>query len=237
MLFDAKNLHNFYDTRLGATTKRVIGRHIREAWPEVKGMNVLGIGFSHPYLNTFRKEANRVISAIPISEGTYDRHGYTTNDTYITSETELSLPDLSMDRILIIHALERIEAIRPMMREVWRVLSGSGRLLVITPNRRGIWARLERTPFGYGQPYSHNQLSKLLIDTMFTPITSSGVLYVPPSNSSLLLSSAWAWENIGKFWFSAVGGVVSVEACKQIYAGTPLRERQHRRVYSTILNQ
>lgn len=237
MFFETEILDRFYDTRLGTTTKRIIGRHIREAWPEVRGLNILGIGFSYPYLNTFRREADRVISAIPITEGAYDREIDTINHTYITSETELSLPDLSMDRILIIHALERIEAIRPMMREVWRVLSESGRLLVITPNRRGIWSRLERTPFGYGQPYSHNQLSKLLLDTMFTPISSSGVLYVPPFNSSVLLSSAGAWENIGKIWFSALGGVISVEACKQIYAGTPLGERQHRRVYSTILNQ
>ena len=61
MLLDAINLHEFYTSPLGLTTKRAIGKHIREVWPEVKNMNVLGIGYCPPYLNAFRSEAKRVI--------------------------------------------------------------------------------------------------------------------------------------------------------------------------------
>ena len=50
--------------------------------------------------------------------------------------------------------------------EIWRVLSGNGRLLVIAPNRRGIWARFEHTPFGHGRPYTSSQLYRLLRDTL-----------------------------------------------------------------------
>ena len=237
MWLDAIDLREFYASPLGLTTRRVIGKHVRQLWPNVKGMNVLGIGFPLPYLNAFRGEAKRVISAMPASQGVLHWPNEAANQTCLTLESELPLPDLSIDRVLMIHALECTESVRPMMREVWRILSGGGRIIVITPNRRGIWTRLERTPFGYGRPYSLAQLSRLLRDTMFIPMTSSGALYVPPSKSRMVMSSAPAWENIGKCWFSALGGVISVEAGKQIYAGTPVGETAKRRVYATIPGQ
>ena len=55
-----------------------------------------------------------------------------------------------------------------MFKEIWRVLAGGGRLLVVAPNRRGIWARLDGTPFGSGQPNTMSQLSRLLRDELFT---------------------------------------------------------------------
>src|SRR2546430_2803869 len=33
---------------------------------------------------------------------------------------------------------------KTMLKEVWRVLAGGGRLLIVVPNRRGVWARLDR---------------------------------------------------------------------------------------------
>ncbi len=53
----------------------------------------------------------------------------------------------------MVHGLESSECQRDLLRETWRVLTGEGRLLVIAANRRGIWARLERTPLGWGEPY------------------------------------------------------------------------------------
>jgi hypothetical protein len=122
------------------------------------------------------------------------------------------------------------------MREVWRVLSGSGKLIVVTPNRRGIWARLDRTPFGFGRPYTPLQLSRLLRDTLFMPMESNGALFAPPSRSRMILSSANAWENIGSRWFSALGGVIVVEATKQIYSATPVGEGVRRRQLVTVTN-
>jgi hypothetical protein len=116
-----------------------------------------------------------------------------------------------------------------MLREVWRVLRAGGKLLIVVPNRRGIWARLERTPFGFGHPYSGGQLSRLLRDTMFTPIRTERALFVPPSRSRMVQATAQAWERIGHRLFQAVAGVVLVEAGKQIYAAgltaTPARRR------------
>ena len=115
------------------------------------------------------------------------------------------------------------------MREIWRVLSASGRLLIVAPNRAGLWARFERTPFGHGRPYSPNQLSLLLRDTMFTPIGAASGLFVPPSRWRMVLSAAPAWENIGSRWFPRFAGVVIAEATKQIYAAQPETKARRRR--------
>ena len=116
------------------------------------------------------------------------------------------------------------------MREIWRVLSGSGRLLVVVPNRRGIWARLERTPFGHGLPYTPGQLSRVLRDNLFTPLESHPALFVPPVHSRMVLSSAPVWEQIGRRIFTTFSGVVMTEAVKQIYAAeaTPTANRRRR---------
>src|SRR3546814_1157411 len=69
---------------------------------------------------------------------------------------------------------------RALLREIWRVLTGDGRVLVVVPNRRGLWARSDRTPLGWGHPYSAAQLSRVLRDNMFTPTRTQRALYVPP---------------------------------------------------------
>ena len=63
---------------------------------------------------------------------------------------------------------------------MWRVLSPEGRLMLVVPNRRGVWARLDNTPFGQGRPYSRRQLEVLVRDALFTPLDLSGALYLPP---------------------------------------------------------
>ena len=108
------------------------------------------------------------------------------------------------------------------------MLAGGGRLMVIAPNRRGIWARLDRTPFGSGRPYTMSQLSQLLRDELFTPVATGTALFVPPSRSRMVLRSARAWERLGVRWFQTFAGVVLVEATKQIYA-KPIAARAPRR--------
>ncbi len=115
-----------------------------------------------------------------------------------------------------------------MLKEIWRVLAGGGRLLVVTPNRRGIWARLDRTPFGSGRPYTMSQLSQLLREELFTPVASATALFVPPAGDRMILRSAPAWERLGSRWFPRFAGVVLIEATKQIYA-KPAAARATRR--------
>jgi SAM-dependent methyltransferase len=153
--------------------------------------------------------------------------------TTLVEETELPFADLSVDRMVLAHCLETAEQIRPLMREIWRVLTGDGRLLVIAPNRRGLWARFEHTPFGHGRPYSPGQLNRLLRDSMFTPTRAESALYLPPVAWRMAPVAAPAWERLGAWGLSAFAGVVMIEASKQIYAAQPLLKARARAVPAT----
>jgi SAM-dependent methyltransferase len=226
---DAVDLRDFYSTSLGQVARRAIRQRIRAAWPDVKNESVLGLGYATPYLGLFRTEERRVAAAMPAAQGVLHWPPEAKGLTLLADEAELPFEDLSIDRVLVIHALECTEQVRPLMREIWRVLSASGRLLIVAPNRAGLWARFERTPFGHGRPYSPNQLSRLLRDTMFTPIGAASGLFVPPSRWRMVLSAAPAWENIGSRWFPRFAGVVIAEATKQIYAAHPEAKARRRR--------
>jgi SAM-dependent methyltransferase len=220
---------------------RVIGQHIHEIWPNVKDMKILGLGYSTPYLKKFQHSNNHIVAAITAAQVTAPRPKEGFGQTIMTDEAELPVEDLSIDRIILIHGIEYSESIWPMMREIWRVLSNNGRLIIIVPNRRGVWAQFERTPFGHGRPYSQNQLTRLLQDTLFTPIKTRTVLYMPPANSHLLIHSSPLWEKFGRYCLDGlglkIGGVISIEAEKQIYAITPEKSVSRRRSYVTIPNQ
>lgn len=220
MWHDVVDLRDFYETQLGQMARRMIRRGVRSLWPNVRGQRVLGIGYATPYLRQFLREAERVIAFMPAAQGVLHWPPEGPGATALVDETELPLPDMSVDLVLLVHAIESGEYQRDMLREVWRVLTGNGRLLVVVPNRRGIWARVDRTPLGWGHPYSPAQLSRLLRDNMFMPTRSARALYVPPTRSRTLLRSAPAWERVGIRWFPTFAGVVIVEAGKQLYAPT-----------------
>ncbi|MCB2102548.1 MAG: methyltransferase domain-containing protein [Rhodobacterales bacterium] len=229
MWMDVVDLRDFYASDLGQMARRLIRRRIRAAWPDTHGLSVLGLGYAVPFLHPFRAESTRVIAAMPAHQGVLHWPLENGGLTFLVDETELPLPDLSMDRVLLVHSLECTEQVRIMMREVWRVLAPSGRLLVVVPNRTGLWARLERTPFGHGRPYTQGQLRTILRDCLFTPLETDRALFMPPARTRLMRSWSIAVENLGRRWLPALSGVVMVEATKQIYEPTgavaPAKER------------
>jgi SAM-dependent methyltransferase len=143
-------------------------------------------------------------------------------------EFDMPLPDNAIDRVLLIHALEMAHDPTALLREVWRVLGGGGRLLAVVPNRRGVWARMDTTPFGHGRPYSRAQITHLLRDASFTPLGWSEALYVPPVGRGWFLRSAVAWERSGATISAPFAGVHIVEATKQVYRPIPARAERKR---------
>jgi len=235
MYHDVVDLREFYDSSLGQVARRMVRRRIREVWPDTRGQVVCGIGYATPFLRPFREEAERAFAIMPAAQGCsiWPREG--PGLVTLAEETELPLADSSVDRVLLVHGLENSEHVRQLMREIWRVLAGGGRLLVVVPNRRGMWAQTERTPFGHGSPFSPSQLKRVLKDNLFQPERSSFALYVPPSRSRFLLGAAPAWEEVGKRWLTGFAGVCMVEATKQIYAGAGRRATQGARRPATAI--
>jgi len=227
---DVVDLRDFYASRLGQVSRHLIRRRVRAIWPDLGGQTVLGLGYATPYLRQFADEAARVLALMPAAQGVLHWPVEAANLAALADETELPLPDFSVDRVLMVHGLECVDHQNDMLREVWRVMNSDARLLVVVPNRRGIWARTDRTPFGQGHPYSPSQLSRLLRDHMFTPISTAGALFMPPTRSAALLGAAPAWERVGSRWFPTFPGVILCEASKQIYAAPALRKRRRRAV-------
>ncbi|MBV8869105.1 MAG: methyltransferase type 11, partial [Acetobacteraceae bacterium] len=117
-----------------------------------------------------------------------------------------------------------------LLRELWRVLRDEGRLLIVAPNRTGLWAYLESTPFGHGQPYSHGQVGRLLANTMFRVERRDAALYLPPTKRRVVLRGSPLLERTGRRLAPALAGVILTEAVKDVYAGLPVRPAPRRRL-------
>jgi SAM-dependent methyltransferase len=233
MASDVVDLRDFYRTGLGQVARRMIRRAVRRIWPDLTGMRLLGLGYATPFLGALAGETERTVAVMPAALGVLQWPTDGRNLVCLADEGELPFADYSIDRVLLVHGIETTEQVGPMLKEIWRVLAGGGRLLIVAPNRRGIWARLERTPFGSGRPYSLSQLSQLLRDEQFTPVGSAAALFIPPVRRRVILGSAPAWERAGARWFPTFAGVVLVEATKQIYAKSAATRVPRRRLVYT----
>jgi SAM-dependent methyltransferase len=217
MPLDVVELRAFYDTPLGHVAQRLVSRQLRVRWDEHKGMRVLGVGYATPYLSDFQPRAQRVLAFMPATQGVVHWPQNGRSASALVEPTMMPLPDASVDRIVVIHALEISEHPRELLEELWRVLAPGGRVMLIAPSRTGLWARLDSTPFGHGYPYSRGQLHALLQETLFLPVYWGEALYVPPFARTFLLSSAPAFERIAGRFSLPGGGVHLVEATKQLY--------------------
>jgi SAM-dependent methyltransferase len=224
MHLDAIDLKDFYARPLGVMVRRLLRRRIRARWSDVKGCRVYGLGYATPYLGEFRSEAQSLGALMPAGLGALPWPEHGPSQTALVDETELPLDDEAADRILLVHMLERSERSRTLLREIWRALSPNGRLLVVVPNRRGLWARVDTTPFGYGIPFSRSQLNTLLKEAMFQPEGWQYALYAPPFNWRILTRWPVFWERLGLVLWPAFSGAILVEATKQVYAAMPVRE-------------
>ena len=218
MHLDVTELAEFYSRPLGSVVRRTIMRRIRDRWPNVKGEVVIGLGYAAPYLGIFRAEAGRIGALMPSTQGviTWPQAG-----PYLSLLIEnecLPLADASVDRILAIHSLEMSEASPRLLREIWRVLKPEGRLIFVVPNRRSLWSRLDTTPFGHGRPYSRGQIKRLLSEALFRPTDWTSILHMPPLNLRLNLRASRAWERLGKRLWPGFGGLILIEAAKEVSA-------------------
>jgi len=232
MTIDVVDLREFYSRRLGIVARQMINRGIRERWPNADGQRVLGIGYPTPYLGLFREDAERCIAFMPAAQGVLKWPTGRPALAALVDEFSLPLPDAAVDRILLVHALEMSDDPAALLREVWRVLSPSGRVMAVIPNRRGVWTRSDNTPFGHGRPYSRSQITDLLRQTWFTPTGWGEALFMPPYAGRWVLKSAQMWERAGAALALPFAGVHIVEATKQVYRAIPAKRERARLIPS-----
>lgn len=222
MHLDVVDLRNFYyRTQLGRVAQRAIRDTVVQLWPDAKGQTVVGFGFAVPLLRPFLGEARRVIGLMPGQQGVMSWPAGMENVSVLCEETDWPVPTGMVDKLVLMHALETSERPSALLDECARVLGPGGKALFIVPNRGGLWARRDGTPFGFGRPYTLSQLEGLLKHHAFTPERSQSALFAPPSNRRFWLRTADFWGGTGRRvlpWMA--GGVLVVEASKQTYAPT-----------------
>ena len=230
MTADAHAAAEFYRTSRGAVTARVIRARIAAVWPDVSGCEVLGFGYAVPYLRAWEGQAYRRIALTPAQMGAIRWPPDAPALSCVAEEDALPFPDLVFDRILLVHGLEMAENARRLIREVWRVLKDDGRLLIVTPNRTGMWAYWDSTPFGHGQPYTAGQLGRLLSGALFRVERHDPALWMPPWRARPIPRLAPLFERVGRRLMPGLAGVTITEAVKDVYAALPLREATRRRL-------
>jgi SAM-dependent methyltransferase len=232
MHLDVADLKDFYARPLGAVVRRLLGPRLRARWSDLKSSRTFGLGYATPFLGAFRSEAEPLGALMPASLGAVHWPEQGQSMSVLVDAADLPLIDEGADRILLVHMLEWSENPRELLRELWRVLAPSGRVLIVVPNRRGLWARVDTTPFGYGSPFSRRQLTQLLKESMFSPEEWEYALYMPPFDWRILLKWPLFWERLGLVLWPTFSGVIVVEATKQVYAAVPAREtsRVRRRI-------
>ena len=235
MHLDVIDLKAFYASPLGQVVRRLLGARLKSRLGNLKNARVFGLGFATPYLGAIRSDADVLGALMPAQQGVIRWPEGNANETVLVEEAELPLRDDSADRILLVHVLEWSGNAGELLRELWRVLAPNGRLLIVVPNRRGLWAQLDTTPFGHGQPYSRSQLAKLLKEAMFSPEDWQYALYMPPFGWRVLLRWPVFFERLGLVLWPAFSGVIIVEASKQVYGALPAKARaKMRRQYAPV---
>lgn len=229
MSMDVLDLRSFYASPLGAVAQRFIGATVNERWISCAGHSVLGVGFAIPYIDPMRKDAVRTLAFMPAEQGVVNWPSSGPSASALVDVTALPLPDSCMDRALVVHALEMADQPYDFLCEVWRVLAPGGRMILVAPNRTGVWARVDATPFGHGRPYSASQLRSLLRETLFSPIFWGAALYAPPFARPYLLRSAPMFETFGSKLSLPGAGVHIIEATKQLYRPAQARRAMRRR--------
>jgi len=233
MTADAHLAAEFYGSARGAVTARVLRERLAAMWPDLPNLSVLGIGYSVPYLRLWRDHATRCVALTPAQLGAARWPAGAANLSCTAEEEALPFADLTFDRILLVHGLENAENARRLLREVWRVLKDDGRLLIVAPNRSGMWAYWDSTPFGHGLPYSTGQLGRLLAAGLFRVERRDAALWMPPSRLRVLLRSAPLFERAGRRLMPALAGVTLTEAVKDVYAAMPVTSVPRRRLVQT----
>jgi SAM-dependent methyltransferase len=217
---DIVNLRQFYSSRLGRKVKRRLRRVLRDHWKDEAGIVTVGLGYTTPLLPLpdAKDNAARIVALMPVVQGAIYWPVDDANHSVLADEMLPPFMPSSVHRVLIAHAFEHTPVPDELLRVWWQLLAPGGRVLLMVPNRRGLWARFGQTPFATGTPYTLGNLRQLLNNAGFTVRDMRSALFTPPSTHPFWLNLFNVLEWLGAITFPRIGGVFVIEAEKQIYA-------------------
>ena len=205
------DIAEFYTRPLGKTTQELLGSRLRAALETRPDQLIMGLGFASPYLAGHERALSFMMARAGVIH--WPREGKVRSA--LVDDLDLPLSDNVVDVAFLIHALEFAESAEELMEEIWRVLSPNGRLVMVVPNRRGLWSASDASPFGQGQPFSRSQLISLFKTAQFSVSRIEYGLIAPPWAGSGIAQS---FEGLGRYGFGRMSGVILVEATKQVLA-------------------
>ena len=220
MHLDVHDLREFYyRSRLGRQAQAVLQRDLQTFWPDVKGQTIVGFGFAVPLMRPFMGQARRLIALMPGPQGVMPWPAGMPNVSVLCEDTLWPIPNGSADRLIVLHGLETSDHPAAVLEECWRVLAPGGKAVFIVPNRAGLWSRSDRTPFGYGRPYTLTQLEAQLRSHRFVTERTMSALYQPPSRRKVWRKMGPFLETVGRHIpVFAAGGALIAEVSKQVAA-------------------
>ncbi len=215
-----EQLTHFYNSDIGNIAREIVCGNVKDFWPDLHGLRIMGAGYAMPYLDQIvADDVERMFCVTSLKGGVsgWQRNGK--NIVAQAKENRLPFEHSSIDRVLLVHHIENCNDMRKALREIWRVLKPNGRVLLIVPNRMGMWARADWAPWGHGRPFSQIQITSFLKDNLLCVEETRGALFVPPlPDSPVMMKSAHLIERFGKNVLPFAAGVHIIEASKQVYA-------------------
>ncbi|NQZ13594.1 MAG: methyltransferase domain-containing protein [Alphaproteobacteria bacterium] len=221
----AYDLKSFYNGITGRVIRSLIRARVLELWSPEKHLRYVGVGYAPPYMKPFMDEAERSFCVMSPNLGVHQWPENEKNLVSLGDEHALPLETNSVDRMIVCHHLEFLDHPEEAFEEMYRVLKSTSKIIIIVPNRMGLWSRADWSPLGQGQPYSAKQIETFLKENLFVHERTCQAIFTPAYQNPLWLRMAFIFEKIGRFVYPALGGVHIIEASKQLYAtkgrGTP----------------
>lgn len=219
---DIVHLRQFYAQALGRKVRKRLRRHVREYWQHEHALHMVGVGYTTDLLPlpTMPLHADsRIVALMPSDQGAIYWPINGKNHSALGDVLAPPFMPSSLHRVLMLHMFEYDEKPDELLRIWWQLLAPGGRLMVMVPNRHGLWARYGASPYRQGTAYTLHELKTLFNTVGYTVRDCRTALYALPSQHPLWLRLFMAMEALGSLFLPRLGGVIILEAEKQIYAG------------------
>ncbi|MDH5648937.1 MAG: class I SAM-dependent methyltransferase [Gammaproteobacteria bacterium] len=219
------SLHNqilyWFDQPLGRSLQALEARHIRQALPRLYGTVALQVGRVG--------RLDLMTTAVPPTRILLDRDIGRSRCSVKGTPDSLPFESKSVDLVILPHTLDFTEQPRQVLREVHRVLSPEGHVIILGFNPMsawGLWRLIAR--YRSAMPWRGNflKLSRIKdwLDLLDFELAQGRMLYYrPPLQKSRFRDRLAFLEKIGDRWWPMGAAVYMVVAKKRVLGMTPLQ--------------